>query len=59
MGVMEIAAELYRNPELLEVMKLARELNGQDMHNVIAYLKNTRKVRDDERSSEAVGRRVS
>lgn len=46
-SVMAIAAEVYKNPELLEVMKLCIEieLSEQDRQNILAYLKNTKKVR--------------
>lgn len=45
-SVMGIAIELYNNPQLLEVMKLAMELNKQDIENIITYLENAKKVRE-------------
>lgn len=40
-SVMGLVIELYRNPELLEFMKLYNKLNEQNRQKVLAYLKNT------------------
>lgn len=45
-SVMAIATELYKNPELLQVMKLCIELSEQDRQNILTYIKNTKKVRN-------------
>lgn len=58
MGVMEMAAELYRNPLLMEVMKLAIESDQQTLRNVTDYLHSKKEV-ENERSSKATDRAVS
>ncbi len=44
-SVMGIAIKLYRNQELLELIKLFEKLNGQDRQNILTYLRNAKKVR--------------
>lgn len=58
MGVMEMAAELYRNPLLMEVMKLAIESDQQTLRNVTDYLHSKKEV-ENEPSSKATDRAVS
>ena len=58
MGVMEIAVELYRNPLLMEVMKLAIESDQQTLRNVTDYLHSKKEV-EHEPSSKATDRAVS
>lgn len=45
-SVMGIATELYKDPQLLGFMKLCVELNEQDRQNILTYLENTKKVRE-------------
>ena len=52
MNVMGIAAELYKNPKLMEIMELAVGLNKQDLYNVREYLIKTKEIREHESSSK-------
>ena len=58
MGVMAIAVELYRNPILMEVMKLAIESDQQTLRNVTDYLHSKKEV-ENEPSSKETTRAVS
>lgn len=44
-SVIGIAVEIYKNPDLQEVMECAQGLNHQDIQNVITCLENIKKSR--------------
>ena len=44
-SVMGIAVDIYKNPDLQEVMECVRGLNHQDIRNVITCLENIKKSR--------------